>query len=96
MDIDAATTAAVSIATALGGFLGGKKIGVNGSIQIANDTVSMLSLQVDLLEKKNEHQEAEIADLKTRVDVLQDISTQRANVEAVKEVVDRIAEKVGA
>jgi maltodextrin utilization protein YvdJ len=56
----------------------------------------MLSLQVNLLKEQNDQKTGEISELKARVDTLQNLVTQRADVEAVKVVVDKIAVKVGA
>jgi FtsZ-binding cell division protein ZapB len=103
--MDAATivtlvTGAVSMT---GGFVGGRRMASGQAVSIAVDTVELLQVQVQSLENKNNIKEAELSELRSRVDLLEGLVTQRAEVEAVhedvrevREVVDRIAEKVGA
>ena len=93
----------VSIGTGLGGYFGGRMTGRSAASQIASDTVDMLQTQVDLLKGDKEHRDLELLDLRTRVTVLEELVTQRADVEEltgkislVKETVDKIAVKVGA
>lgn len=105
MNIDPGTlsTAIMSIATAVGGFVGGRMTGRTSASQIAIDTIDMLQAQVETLREGKESSEAELADLRIRVSILEGLVTQRAEVEEltgrvslVKRTVDRIAEKVGA
>jgi hypothetical protein len=90
------STAILSISTGLGGYVGGRVTGRSVATQVASDTVDMLQTQVDLLKEDKHHRDLEILDLNSRVAVLEGLVTQKAPVEEVKEVVDRIAEKVGA
>jgi FtsZ-binding cell division protein ZapB len=90
------STAILSISTGLGGYVGGRLTGRSVATQVASDTVDMLQTQVDLLKEDKHHRDLEILDLNSRVAVLEGLVTQKAPVEEVKEVVDRIAEKVGA
>lgn len=97
------STAIVSIATAAGGFMGGRVAGRAASSQIASETVEMLQTQVDVLKSDKEAKDLMILDLQTRIEVLEGMVTQRAAVDAVHEevrgvrgVVNSIAAKVGA
>jgi|ERR1044072_9903370 hypothetical protein len=97
------STAILSLSTGLGGYLGGRMTGRSTASQIATDTVDMLETQIGLLKDDKEHRDLEILDLRTRVTVLEELVTQRADVEGlhgniniVKSTVDRIAERVGA
>lgn len=103
MNIGDLTTIASALGTGVGGFIGGRLTGRTTASQVASDTVDMLETQVQLLKDDKDHRDLEILDLRTRVTVLEELVTQRAEVEEldhkvslVKETVDRIAEKVGA
>lgn len=97
------STAIVSLATAVGGFIGGRAAGKSTSSQIAAETVEMLQTQVDVLKGDKEAKDLMILDLQTRIEILESLVTQRAavdevhdEVQGVRGVVDRIAAKVGA
>lgn len=103
MDIGSTLNVISSVGVGLGGYIGGRLQGRSTSSQIASDTVSMLSEQVDLLKNDKEARELDILDLTQRVAVLEGLVTQRAEVEelsgkvdVVKDEVHRIALKVGA
>lgn len=96
VDIESIVTVVGVVAGAIGGHMNGKRVGTAQSVTVAKETVDMLALQVELLSKKNEEKEDAILQLTHRVDTLQELVTQRAAVEEVKSVVDKIAEKVGA
>ena len=103
MDVGTIITAVTTTAGVFGGFIGGKKMGSGQAVSIAVDTVELLQVQVSDLVSKNASKENEITDLRARVDILEDMVTQRAEVEIVNQkvdgvrgVVDRIADKVGA
>jgi len=103
IDVGSAVTIASSLGVGLGGYIGGRLQGRSTTSQIASDTVSMLSEQVDLLKNDKEARELDILDLTQRVAVLEGLVTQRAEVEelsgkvdVVKDEVHRIAVKVGA
>lgn len=96
-------TAVVLIFTAFGSFWGGRRTGGERSVEIAATTVQMLQDQVDLLKEQIEQRDVKIATLEAKMEVLEALVTQRAEVEEVKveivgvrQVVDRIAHKVGA
>lgn len=103
MDVSSIATLASAIGVALGGFAGGRLTGKASASQIASDTVDMLQAQVDLLKENKEENDAELVNLRSRIEVLESLVTQRAEVEElgvkislVKETVERIAIKVGA
>lgn len=83
----------VQVATLVGGMGGGFIAGRRG---VARQTVELLQIQADTLTNQNSTQAAEITMLKGKVEVLESLVTQRAAVAEVKEVVDRIAARVGA
>ncbi len=96
MDADAIITVLTGVAGVTGGFFGGKRLGNNQAQQTAVSTVELLQIAVAELERQGRTKEAEVADLRGRVAVLEDLVTQRAEVEAVRTIVDKIATKVGA
>lgn len=103
MGIEAIVAAAVALAGIIGGFVGGRKTASTNAMGIAVDTVDLLQTQVSALIHRNEEKDSMITDLTARVNVLESLVTQRAEVAAVAEdligvrgVVDRIATKVGA
>lgn len=103
MDVASVLTIASAVGTGVGGFIGGRMSGRTSASQIASDTVDMLQVQIETFKQDRERRELEILDLTQRVAVLEGLVTQRAPVEEltnrvsmVKEVVDRVALKVGA
>lgn len=93
----------MSLATAIGGFWGGRITGRSSASQIAVDTVDLLQAQVETLRGEKTNRDVELAELRARVEILEGLVTQRAEVEElsgkvslVKETVDRIAVRVGA
>jgi len=103
MDLSAIGSVATIIGVAVGGYAGGRMQGRSTASQIASDTVDMLQAQVDLLKEDKESRSAELTELRHRVEILEGLVTQRAEVEElsvkvslVKDTVDRIAIKVGA
>lgn len=103
MDVNALITIATGIAGIIGGAFGAARLRKSEQSQIATNTVDILQASVTELLRKNEEKTAEIAQLMTRVDVLESLVTQRAEVEElhvevteVKGIVNRIAVKVGA
>lgn len=103
MGAEAIIAIVIGIAGTVGGYVGGKKNGSSTAVGIAVDVVELLQIQVATLTQKGEEKDELIADLRGRVEVLEGLVTQRAEVEAVRAevvgvrgVVDRIAIKVGA
>lgn len=86
-----------------GGFFGGKKLGNAQATSVAISTVELLEIAVGELRTQAASKDQEIANLRGRVDSLEGLVTQRAEVDAVhvdvkqsKVILERIAEKVGA
>ena len=103
MDVSSIVTIATTVGTGAGGYVGGRLTGKSTASQVAADTVDMLQAQVDLLKDDKSSKDTELTELRARVEVLENLVTQRAEVEVlgekislVKETVDRIADKVGA
>lgn len=103
MGIEAIVATILLIAGSIGGYFGGKRSAISQSMGIAVDTVELLQAQVQTLMEQNSAKDERIATLEGRVNILGDLVTQRAEVEAVhsdvltvKDIVDRIAAKVGA
>lgn len=85
--------AIVNIIVPLVAVIGGWGVGRQG---LSTQTVEMLRVQVETLERSNGHKDSELTDLRVRVEVLEEMVTQRAAVQEVKEIVERIAAKVAA
>lgn len=96
MDADAIITILTGVAGVTGGLIGGKRLGQNQAQQTAVSVVELLQAAVEELKRQNEVKTAEVADLRGRISVLEDLVTQRAEVEEVRALVDKIAVKLGA
>jgi hypothetical protein len=103
MDLNAILVTAAAIGTGLGGFVGGRWTARSAMSDIAADTIEMLQTQNELLRSEKDTLGLTLLDLQTRVSVLEELVTQRADVEdlshkvsLVKDTVERIAERVGA
>jgi len=85
--VDTATIVAILTGAAgvAGGWVGGRR-----NATVASDTVQMLSVQIEALQRECQ----KIPPLLERIKVLEELITQRADVEAVKEIVTRIEEKL--
>jgi ribulose 1,5-bisphosphate carboxylase large subunit-like protein len=103
MDIQSIIATTTAIGAGAGGYFGGRLTGKSSASQVAADTVDMLQTQVDLLKDDKNSKDSELNHLRSRVEVLESLVTQRAevaelstNISFVKETVERIATKVGA
>lgn len=103
MSVEALVTAIIGFAGVAGSFMAGKRSATSQAVGIAVDTVELLKTQVESLVEQNHLKDTQIGELHMRIDILEGLVTQRAEVEAVKNevtgvrgVVDRIAIKVGA
>lgn len=103
MDVNALITIATGVAGVAGGAWGGAHFKRGEQSQIAADTVEILQVSVEELRTQNAEKTSKIDELISRVNVLESLVTQRAEVEAVhvevtevKGIVNRIAVKVGA
>lgn len=102
MGVDVVTLAA-ALAAVIGSYFGGKRQGKSDAVGIAVDVVELLQVQVEQLKNGAIEKDGLIAELRGRVEILEGLVTQRAEVEAVhsevkgvRTIVDRIAEAVGA
>jgi hypothetical protein len=102
LEMDAIIAILTGAAGVAGGFVGGKKFGHSQAAQISVDTVELLQIAVAELRTQVAEKDGLVADLRARVEILESLVTQRAEVELVHEevkgvrgVVDRIASKVG-
>lgn len=89
MNVDSIIQLAVPIVAVASGW----SIGRRG---MSRQTIDMLQIQVETLERGIGHKETELVDLRSRVEVLEGLVTQRAAVDEVREIVERIADRVGA
>lgn len=103
MGLEFVMAAVLLIAASAGSYKKGKRDETRGSISSALETIQILESQIAALVSQNEQKDQRIATLEGRVNVLNDLVTQRAEVEAVhsevlqvREFVERIAAKVGA
>lgn len=103
MDASTAYTVASIAASCGAGWITGRRSGKSEIMSIADNTINILTARSDALDDqvkdlkdKLAERDTQIADLNGRVNVLAELATQRAEVAAVKVVVDAIAIKVGA
>jgi len=103
VDANAIITIVTGAAGVAGGWFGGRRLGVNGAIEAAVSLSEIQQARIDALEASLGVKNEEVANLTERVKMLEELVTQRAQVEmvhaevvAVRTAVDRIAVKVGA
>lgn len=103
MDASAIITIATGAVGVAGGWFGGKRLGLSDSVQAAVALSELQQARIDALEASLTVKNQEVAELRERVELLESLVTQRAEVEAVHaevievhRVVDRIAVKVNA
>lgn len=103
MDANAIIAILTGVAGVTGGYVGGKRTGQSQAVSTAVEVVDLLQVQVSTLVAQNAEKDEKIAILEGKVELLEAMITQRAEVEAVhaevkdvRGVVDRIAIKVGA
>lgn len=99
MDSGTIITVLTGLGGVVGGFFGGKRLAVSTAV----DVVDLLQAAVEQLQADKDQKDRELAELRARILVLEELVTQKADVDAVRvevggvrQVVDRIAEKVGA
>lgn len=95
MDAGVIITVATGVAAAAGGLLGGRRLGNSQAEQTAVTTVELLSLAVAELRAQVNAKDEELASLRGRISLLEGLVTQRAEVEAVHTVVEKIADRLG-
>jgi hypothetical protein len=77
----------IGVAGILGAFIGGRR-----NISIATDTIGIIQTRMDMFESEAK----KIPALMQRIAMLEELVTQRADVEGVKEIVLRIEGKIDA
>jgi|SRR6478736_3937331 len=82
--------------TAAGAWWGGKRSARSEGLSDAANTVAILQAEVEALNRRLIEKDQELAEMRGRIFTLEDLVTQRADVDGVRRVVDSIAEKVGA
>jgi regulator of replication initiation timing len=83
----------MQVAIPLVGIVSGWSIGRRG---LSRQTIDLLRIRIETVTEENEEKKLELTELKTRVEVLEGLVTQRAAVEEVRNIVERIADRVGA
>jgi len=103
MDANAIITIATGVAGVAGGWFSGRRMGLSDSVQAAVSLSELQQARIDALEASLTVKNQEVAELRERVEMLESLVTQRAEVEAVhaevvgvRQVVDRIAVRVSA
>jgi len=83
----------VQLAIPLVAIASGWSVGRRG---LSRQTIDLLRIRIETITEENESKTEELRGLRARVDVLENLVTQRAAVEEVKQIVERIADRVGA
>ena len=103
MDVGTVVTAVVGVSAAVGGFFGGRKTGGATAVETAVGVVELLRARIETMDRDRVDGDHLISELKARIEILESLVTRRADVETlaeevsgVRDVVDRIALKMGA
>lgn len=103
MGVEAIIATLVGVAGVVGAYFGGKKTGKSQDLTDTETAMNILSKAIEELKTQVKAKDTVIAELYGRVQVLESLVTQKADVAAVevevrgvKEVVDRIAVAVNA
>lgn len=103
MDANTIWAIASGVAGAASGYLGGRVFGNSQSVEVATNVVELMKSEIEVLKSRCNDLATDNQNLRTELDVVKELVTQRADVEAVHETVrevkvtvDRIADKVGA
>ncbi len=89
MDIEMIVQIGTAATIAGAGFVAGRR-------GVARQTVELLQIQVDALKHSEQAKTEQVVALQGKVEVLEQMVTQKAAVEEVRVIVERIATKVGA
>lgn len=93
-NLDAFVAFAMLAATGVGGWFTGKKQRGDGALGEAANTVIILTSEIDLLKEKLREKDEELAEMRGRIQTLEDLVTQRPDINGIRETVDRIARVV--
>jgi FtsZ-binding cell division protein ZapB len=94
-NLDAIISFIMMAGTAIGAWIAGKRNERGGALGEAASTIQILQAEIASLKRKLQDREQELAEMRGRLLTLEDLVTQRADVEGVRQVVDRIAEALG-
>jgi hypothetical protein len=89
-------TIVVLLAGMAGGYFGGKRSERSSNVSEAAGVVTILQAEVETMKRKLVEKDTQLAEMGGRIRTLEDMITQRADVDGVRVVVERIAEKIGA
>ena len=94
--LSTAISVIIMVVTATAAWYTGKRGYRDGSLTEATQTVQLMRAEIDTLKSRLQDREKELAELRGRLVTMEDLVTQRADVDGVRQVVDAIAVKVGA
>jgi len=96
VDTGTVVTVVAALATAIGGYFGGRKAAASTALTTAQGTVSLLESQVNVMQTREEEKEEIIKGLIRRIDILEDMVLQREDITQLKRDIQDIKEKIGA
>ncbi len=96
MSIDTVLTVVMVATTGLGGWYSGKRSSRGATLGETANTVTILTGEIESLKRNLEEKQSQLTVMHGRILTLEDLVTQRADVEGVRRIVEKIAEKVGA
>lgn len=96
MDVGSIVAVVAGAATAVGGFVGGRKSAASSALNAARDTVGMLESQLKIMQSRESEKESIIQGLIKRIEILEDMVLQREDITQLKRDVRDIKEKLDA
>lgn len=82
--------------TAIGGFVGGRRMAASSALNVAQQTVGMLEAQIQLMQSREREKDATIQALIERVEVLEGMVLQREDLSNMKRDISLIKVKLNA
>lgn len=82
--------------TAVGGFIGGRRMATASALEVATGTVSLMESQIALLQSREADKEDVIRRLTSRIEILEGMVLQREDLSDLKRDVRVIKEKLHA
>lgn len=93
-NLDAVIAVVMVFGSGLGGFIGGKRASRSGALLEATQTMGLMREEIETLKSQLHSRETELAELRGRLVTMEDLVTQRADVDGVRQIVERIASQV--
>lgn len=93
-NLDALVAFIVMVVTGISSWFAGKKAARTQPIAEAVQTVQLMRAEIDTLKSRLAERDQEIAELRGRLRAMEDMVTQRADVDGVRQIVNRIAERI--